>query len=61
MMRRTFLSVALLTIFILTAAWIDSGTCQEKPVSLKLGHAVAPEHPYHLGAVKFSELVRSLE
>ena len=57
-MRRTFLlNVALLTIFILTAAGIDSGTCQEKTVSLKLGHAVAPEHPYHLGAVKFAELV----
>lgn len=57
-MRRTFLlNVALLTIFILTAAGIDSGICQEKTVSLKLGHAVAPEHPYHLGAVKFAELV----
>jgi len=57
-MRRTFLlNVALLTVFILTAAGIDSGICQEKTVSLKLGHAVAPEHPYHLGAVKFAELV----
>ena len=57
-MRRTFLlNVALLTVFILTAAGIDSGICQEKTVSLKLGHAVAPEHPYHLGAVKFAELI----
>ena len=56
-MRRTFLNIALLTIFILTAVWIDSGTCQEKPVNLKLGHAVAPEHPYHLGALKFAEWV----
>jgi tripartite ATP-independent transporter DctP family solute receptor len=47
----------LLAVFILTGAWVDSGTCQDKPVVLKLGHAVAPEHPYHLGAVKFSELV----
>jgi tripartite ATP-independent transporter DctP family solute receptor len=46
-----------LAVFILTGAWVDSGTCQDKPVVLKLGHAVAPEHPYHLGAVKFSELV----
>ena len=38
-------------------ASVDSGRCQDKPVVLKLGHAVAPEHPYHLGAVKFSELV----
>ncbi|MBI4767009.1 MAG: DctP family TRAP transporter solute-binding subunit [Deltaproteobacteria bacterium] len=26
-------------------------------INLKLGHAVAPEHPYHLGAVKFADLV----
>ncbi len=26
-------------------------------INLKLGHAVAPEHPYHLGAMKFAELV----
>jgi tripartite ATP-independent transporter DctP family solute receptor len=36
---------------------MDSGICQDKTVVLKLGHAVAPEHPYHLGAVRFSELV----
>ena len=24
---------------------VDLGNCQEKPVVLKLGHAVAPEHP----------------
>ncbi len=34
-----------------------SGVCQDKPISLKLGHAVAPDHPYHLGAVRFAELV----
>jgi len=56
-MKRSFTIVALLAIFILTMTWVDHGTCQEKPVSLKLGHAVAPEHPYHLGAVKFAELV----
>jgi tripartite ATP-independent transporter DctP family solute receptor len=57
MMRRTSLILIVLALFVLTAVWIDSGTCQDKPVVLKLGHAVAPEHPYHLGAVKFSELV----
>jgi tripartite ATP-independent transporter DctP family solute receptor len=46
-----------ITLFILTMIWVDSGTCQDKPVALKLGHAVAVEHPYHLGAVKFAELV----
>jgi tripartite ATP-independent transporter DctP family solute receptor len=57
MMKRTLMIVALLALFILTGTWIDSGICQEKPVVLKLGHAVAPEHPYHMGAVKYSELV----
>ncbi len=56
-MKRTLMIAIVLAVFILTGAWIDSGTCQDKPVVLKLGHAVAPEHPYHLGAVKFSELV----
>jgi tripartite ATP-independent transporter DctP family solute receptor len=36
---------------------MDSGICQDKTVILKLGHAVAPEHPYHMGAVRFSEHV----
>ena len=57
MMRRSFVIVTLLVIFIPAVAWIDSGRGQDKPVALKLGHAVAPEHPYHLGAIKFSELV----
>jgi len=56
-MKRFFTIITLMAIFILTMAWMDHGTCQEKPVNLKLGHAVAPEHPYHLGAVKFAELV----
>jgi tripartite ATP-independent transporter DctP family solute receptor len=38
-------------------ALIDSASSQGKQVVLKLGHAVAPEHPYHLGAVKYSELI----
>ena len=55
-MRRTFVISTLLALFIV-APWVDLGICQEKPISLKLGHAVAPEHPYHLGAVKYSELI----
>ncbi|OGP74591.1 MAG: C4-dicarboxylate ABC transporter substrate-binding protein [Deltaproteobacteria bacterium RBG_16_49_23] len=55
-MRRTF-TIAMLALFVLTMTWAGSGICQDKPISLKLGHAVAVEHPYHLGAVKFAELV----
>jgi tripartite ATP-independent transporter DctP family solute receptor len=46
-----------LALFLLTPVWMNSGICQDKQVVLKLGHAVAPEHPYHLGAVRFSELI----
>ncbi len=56
-MKRTMIPVVITIIFIILTTWVPSGECQEKPVNLKLGHAVAPEHPYHLGAVKFSELV----
>jgi len=54
-MKRTvalFISLSLLIL-----VWAGMGLCQDKPIVLKLGHAVAPEHPYHLGAVKFAELV----
>ncbi len=47
----------MLALFISPVLWVVPGNCQDKPVVLKLGHAVAPEHPYHLGAMKFSELV----
>ena len=57
MLRRKFTIVITLAIFISTVPWVVSGNCQDKPIALKLGHAVAPEHPYHLGAMKFSELV----
>lgn len=57
MMKRTLMIAILLALFIVTGAWVESGNCQDRPVVLKLGHAVAPEHPYHLGAVKYSELV----
>jgi tripartite ATP-independent transporter DctP family solute receptor len=51
------LSIIISIFFLLSAVGVESSWAQEKPVSLKLGHAVAPVHPYHLGAVKFSELV----
>jgi tripartite ATP-independent transporter DctP family solute receptor len=56
-MRRTAVITILIVFFILSITRIDSGICQDKPVVLKLGHAVAPEHPYHLGAVRYSELI----
>jgi tripartite ATP-independent transporter DctP family solute receptor len=57
MMGRTFIIAILIVLFIPNITWVDLGICQEKQVVLKLGHAVAPEHPYHLGAVRYSELV----
>ena len=56
-MGRTFIIAILIVLFIPDITWVDLGICQEKQVVLKLGHAVAPEHPYHLGAVRYSELV----
>src|SRR4030043_534329 len=56
-MRRTFIIAILIVLFIPNITWVDLGICQEKQVVLKLGHAVAPEHPYHLGAVRYSGLV----
>ena len=55
-MKRRWVGI-LLFLFILSMVWVSQGPCQEKSVGLKLGHAVAVEHPYHLGAVKFAELV----
>jgi len=56
-MKRISLILIVLALFLLTPVWMNSGICQDKQVVLKLGHAVAPEHPYHLGAVRFSELI----
>ena len=56
-MKRTLIITAVCAIWMLTGLGIHSGVCQDKPVALKLGHAVAPEHPYHLGALKYAELV----
>ncbi len=50
--------IALLTaLLVLSITRVDLGICQEKQVVLKLGHAVAPEHPYHLGAMRYSEWI----
>jgi len=56
-MRRTWIIAILIALFVLNITWVDLGISQEKQVVLKLGHAVAPEHPYHLGAVRYSDLV----
>jgi tripartite ATP-independent transporter DctP family solute receptor len=47
----------LIVLLVPNITWVDLGISQERQVVLKLGHAVAPEHPYHLGAVRYSELV----
>jgi tripartite ATP-independent transporter DctP family solute receptor len=53
---KRILGIALVaTFFILTLNGALSFAAQT--INLKLGHAVAPEHPYHLGAMKFAELV----
>src|SRR5512139_1991698 len=57
MMRRTWIIAILIVLFVPNITWVDLGISQEKQVILKLGHAVAPEHPYHLGAVRYSDLV----
>jgi tripartite ATP-independent transporter DctP family solute receptor len=57
MMRRTRIIAILIVLFVPDLTWVDLGISQEKQVVLKLGHAVAPEHPYHLGAVRYSDLV----
>ena len=56
-MRRTWIIALLIILFVPNITWVDLGISQEKQVILKLGHAVAPEHPYHLGAVRYSDLV----
>jgi hypothetical protein len=45
-MKRDIVIAVLFTLLILSGLWVSSGACQEKPISFKLGHAVAPEHPY---------------
>ena len=36
---------------------LTMGTAQAKEISLKVGHVLAPTHPYQLGLEKFSQLV----
>ncbi len=56
-MKRAWIIALLMVFFVSPMIGVDLGICQGKPVVLKLGHAVAPEHPYHLGAVRYSELI----
>ena len=54
-MKRILVSAFLATFILMTVTGNSSFAAQT--INLKLGHAVAPEHPYHLGAMKFAELV----
>jgi tripartite ATP-independent transporter DctP family solute receptor len=54
-MKRILSITIFATFIIMTMTWTLSPAAQT--INLKLGHAVAPEHPYHLGAMKFAELV----
>ena len=54
-MKRILGSAFLATFILMTLTGNSSFAAQT--INLKLGHAVAPEHPYHLGAMKFAELV----
>jgi len=56
-MSRTSVIMMLAALFVFSPVLIGSASSQEREVALKLGHAVAPEHPYHLGAVKYAELI----
>jgi TRAP-type transport system periplasmic protein len=56
-MKRTLAIATVLAAFLLGTIWVGTGICQDKPINFKLGHSVATDHPYHLGAVKFAELV----
>ena len=56
-MKWAFVIALLTALLVLSITRVDLGICQEKQVVLKLGHAVAPEHPYHLGATRYSEWI----
>jgi TRAP-type transport system periplasmic protein len=56
-MKRIPSIAAVLSLLILAGAWSNPGLCQDKQLNFKLGHSVATDHPYHLGAVRFAELV----
>ena len=53
---KRILGVALTATFIFLT-FVTNLSFAAQTINLKLGHAVAPEHPYHLGAVKFADLV----
>jgi len=56
-MKRIPSVVALLSLLILAGVWPNPGLCQDKQLNFKLCHSVATDHPYHLGALRFAELV----
>ena len=48
--------IAVLAIALILAVSLVA-TVEAAPVSFKLGHSVSDQHPYHLGAEKFKEIV----
>ncbi|MGI6784127.1 MAG: TRAP transporter substrate-binding protein [Aminivibrio sp.] len=53
MKLRSIVAFALLLVFALAVA----PTAEAAKISFKLGHSVSDQHPYHLGAEKFKEIV----
>ncbi|MEA1965563.1 MAG: TRAP transporter substrate-binding protein [Candidatus Aerophobetes bacterium] len=61
-MRRKKLKIVWITVLIAGIIIVGIGNINSKakgiePMVLKLGHVVPTSHPYHLGAVKFKELI----
>jgi len=51
--KRGFWGIAAVLVFLL----LFGGISAEAAVQLKLGHSVSDQHPYHLGAQRFKEMV----
>lgn len=54
-MKRTYVVIFTLTVFIIGAVWTVPASCQTW--TFKLGTATAPDHAYNVGARRFAELV----
>ena len=52
-MKKRFWGIALVLAIVLIAG----GVSAEAALQLKLGHSVSDQHPYHLGAQRFKEIV----
>jgi tripartite ATP-independent transporter DctP family solute receptor len=54
-MKRTYVLIALVSLFLTSMVWIESASCQSW--TFKLGNATQPDHAYNVGARKYAELV----